>query len=99
MQRERAQAPAAGALKHGQLQDVLVQVHGDVGAQLIGEVMQQLQEAMEKVSQPDLQYDNKSTTFWRFTAGVKMYFFELKYEYLPVAVLINNQIPQPFNNK
>jgi len=43
VQRERAQAPPAGALEHGQLQDVLVQVHGDVRPQLIGEVMEELE--------------------------------------------------------
>jgi hypothetical protein len=42
VQRERAQAAAAGALEHGQLQDVLVQVHGDVGPQLVREVVQEL---------------------------------------------------------
>lgn len=42
VQRERAQAPPAGALEHGQLQDVLVQVHGDVRPQLIREVVEEL---------------------------------------------------------
>lgn len=42
VQGEGAQAPSAGAFEHGQLQNVFVQVHGDVGTQLIREVMQQL---------------------------------------------------------
>lgn len=39
VQGEGAQAPSAGVLENRQLQDVFVQVHGDVSAQLIGEVM------------------------------------------------------------
>lgn len=48
VQGEGAQAPSAGALEHGQLQNVFVQVHGDVGSQLIREVMQQLRKRREK---------------------------------------------------
>lgn len=48
MQRERAQAAAAGRGEERQLQDLLVQVHGDVGAQLVGKVLQQLQEDEEE---------------------------------------------------
>lgn len=44
VQREGAQAPSAGSLEYRQLQDVLVQVHGDVSAQLIWEVVQQLKQ-------------------------------------------------------
>jgi len=42
VQGEGAQTPSAGVLEHRQLQDVFVQVHGDVRSQLIWEVMQQL---------------------------------------------------------
>lgn len=42
MKRERAQAATTGPLKDRQLEDVLIQMHGDVGPQLIGEVMQEL---------------------------------------------------------
>ena len=42
VEREGAKAAAAGALKDGQLEDVLVEVHGDVRAELIGEVVEQL---------------------------------------------------------
>lgn len=48
VQGEGAQAPSAGVLEHGQLQNVFVQVHGDVGSQLIREVMQQLRKRREK---------------------------------------------------
>lgn len=44
MQGQRAQAAPAGALEQGQLQDLLVQVHGDVGAELVWEVLQKLPE-------------------------------------------------------
>lgn len=39
---EGAEAAAACPLEDGQLEDVLVQVHGDVGPQLIGEVVEEL---------------------------------------------------------
>ncbi|TNN70251.1 hypothetical protein EYF80_019465 [Liparis tanakae] len=39
---ERAQTPPAGRLKQRQLQQLVVQVHGDVGPQLIREVLQEL---------------------------------------------------------
>lgn len=42
VQRQRAQAAAAGRREERQFQDLLVQVHGDVGAQLVWEVLQQL---------------------------------------------------------
>lgn len=42
LQGEGAQAPSACALKHGELQDVLVQVHGDVGSQFVREIVQEL---------------------------------------------------------
>lgn len=42
MQGEGAQTPPTGPLKHWQLQDVLVQVHGDVRTKFIWEVTQQL---------------------------------------------------------
>lgn len=42
VQGEGAQTPSAGSLEDGQLQDVFVQVHGDVSPQLIGEVVEQL---------------------------------------------------------
>lgn len=44
VQREGAQAPSTGRGKQWQLQDVLVQVHGDVCPQLIRKVMQKLEE-------------------------------------------------------
>lgn len=50
VQGEGAQTPSAGVLENGQLQDVFVQVHGDVSAQLIGEVMQQLKKNNPKNS-------------------------------------------------
>lgn len=42
MEGERAQAATAGPLKDRQLEDVLIQMHGDVGPQLIREVVQEL---------------------------------------------------------
>lgn len=39
---EWAQTATAGPLKHRQLEDVLIQMHGDVGPQLIREVVQEL---------------------------------------------------------
>lgn len=42
MERQRAQAAAAGGGEQRQLQDLLVKVHGDVGPQLVREVLQQL---------------------------------------------------------
>lgn len=45
---EGAQAPPACRGEERQLQDVLVQVHGDVCAQLVWEVVQQLQEPIKK---------------------------------------------------
>ena len=39
---EGAQTPPAGGFKERQLQQLLVQVHGDVGPQLVREVLQQL---------------------------------------------------------
>lgn len=39
-ERERAQAAPAGRLEQGQLEQLLVQVHGDVGPQLVWEVPQ-----------------------------------------------------------
>lgn len=44
VQGEWTQAPSTGRGEEGQLQDVLVEVHGDVRAQLIREVVQQLEE-------------------------------------------------------
>lgn len=52
VQRERAQAPATGALEDGQLQDVFVQMRGDVGAQLVGEVVQQLRVSVFLLAPP-----------------------------------------------
>ncbi len=42
MKRERAQAATTGPLKNGQLEDVLIQMHGDVGPQLVRKVVQEL---------------------------------------------------------
>lgn len=42
VQGQRAQTPSAGSLKHRQLQDVFVQMHGNICSQFIWEVMQQL---------------------------------------------------------
>lgn len=42
MERERAQAAPTRPLKDRQLEDVLVQMHGDVSPQLVREVMQEL---------------------------------------------------------
>lgn len=42
VQREGAQAAATGGGEQRQLQDLLVQVHGDVGSQLVREVLEQL---------------------------------------------------------
>lgn len=42
MEGERAQAATTGPLKDRQLEDVLIQMHGDVGPQLIREIMQEL---------------------------------------------------------
>lgn len=42
VERQRAQAAAAGGGEQRQLQDLLVKVHGDVGPQLVREVLQQL---------------------------------------------------------
>lgn len=39
---ERAQTATTGPLEDRQLQDVLIQMHGDVGPQLIREVVQEL---------------------------------------------------------
>lgn len=39
---ERAETAATGPLKDRQLEDVLIQMHGDVGPQLIREVVQEL---------------------------------------------------------
>lgn len=47
VQREGAQTPSASTLEDRQLQNVLVEVHGDVGTQLIWEVMQELQGARQ----------------------------------------------------
>lgn len=54
VQGEGAQTPSAGVLENGQLQDVFVQVHGDVSAQLIGEVMQQLKKKKPQKQSHDL---------------------------------------------
>lgn len=43
MEGERAQTATTGSLKNRQLEDVLIQVHGDVGPQLIREVVQELE--------------------------------------------------------
>lgn len=48
VQRQRPQAAPAGTLEQGQLQDLLVQVHGDVGAELVWEVLQKLPEKMKE---------------------------------------------------
>lgn len=42
VQGEGTQTPSAGSLKHRQLQDVLVQMHGNVSSQLIREFTEQL---------------------------------------------------------
>lgn len=42
VQRQGAQAAATGRGKQRQLQDLLVKVHGDVGSQLVREVLQKL---------------------------------------------------------
>lgn len=42
MEGERAQAATTGPLKDRQLEDVLIQMHGDVGPQLLREVVQEL---------------------------------------------------------
>lgn len=42
MEGERAQTATTGPLKDWQLEDVLVQMHGNVCPQLIGEVVQEL---------------------------------------------------------
>lgn len=42
MEGERAQAATTGPLKDRQLENVLIQMHGDVSPQLIREVMQEL---------------------------------------------------------
>ncbi|TNN54377.1 hypothetical protein EYF80_035395 [Liparis tanakae] len=42
VERQRAQAAATGPLKNRQLEDVLIQMHGDVSPQLIGEVVEEL---------------------------------------------------------
>lgn len=44
VQGEGAQAPSTGVFKHRELQDVLVEVHGDVSSQLVWEVVQELNE-------------------------------------------------------
>lgn len=49
VQGEGAQAPSAGSLKHRQLQDVFVQMHGNVSSQFIWEVMQQLKQKTGKL--------------------------------------------------
>lgn len=49
MQGEGAQTPSAGSLKYRQLQDVFVQMHGNVSSQFIWEIMQQLRERMGKI--------------------------------------------------
>lgn len=51
-QRERAQTPAAGRLEKRQLQQLFVQVHGDVCSQLIREVLQQLEGSAERKQRP-----------------------------------------------
>lgn len=48
VQGEGTETPSTGSLKHRQLQDVFVQMHGDVCAQFIWEVMQQLREDEDK---------------------------------------------------
>ena len=48
VQRQRPQAAPAGALEQGQLQDLLVQVHGDVGAELVRKVLQKLPEKVKE---------------------------------------------------
>lgn len=58
VQRERAQAAAAGRGKEGQLEDLLVKMHGDVGPQLIGEVLQQLEQVRRK-EEHQLMYEEK----------------------------------------
>lgn len=39
---ERAQAATTGPLEDRQLEDVLIQMHGDVGPELVREVVQEL---------------------------------------------------------
>lgn len=48
VQRKGTQTPSAGSFEHRQLQDVFVQMHGNICPQLVWEVMQQLQEQEEK---------------------------------------------------
>lgn len=55
MQGEGAQAPSAGALKYGQLQDVFVQVHSNISSQFIWEVMQQLRRDRKRPYPPCVQ--------------------------------------------
>lgn len=43
-QRQGAQTPPAGGLEQRQLQQLFVQVHGDVGPQLVRKVLQQLED-------------------------------------------------------
>lgn len=42
MEGERAQTATTGPHEDGELEDVLIQMHGDVGPQLIREVVQEL---------------------------------------------------------
>lgn len=48
-QGQGAQAASTGSLKKRQLQNLLVQVHGNVGPELIWEALQQLQVGMGQV--------------------------------------------------
>lgn len=48
VQGQRPQAAPAGALEQGQLQDLLVQVHGDVGAELVRKVLQKLPQKVKE---------------------------------------------------
>lgn len=59
VQGERAQTPSAGPLKHRQLQDVFVQMHGDICSQFIWVVMKQLR-ANERKKRRFLQVNQRS---------------------------------------
>lgn len=85
---QRAQAASAGRLKERQLQQLLVQVHGDVSPQLIWEVLQELSVTTQ------LSQLSPSSDFWYFFSSLQFSFwFSFYFKWFPTVMQNNTRLP------